>query len=47
MPKRSTDYEDETPTSVETPLPTRYDAKTRQYLFADLEPAERDGVQRT
>lgn len=45
MPKR-TDYEDDAPTRVETPLPTRYDAKTRQYHFADDEPAERQGAQR-
>lgn len=47
MSKRSTDYEDETPTRVETPLPTRYDHETRQYLIIDDgEPAERPGVQR-
>lgn len=51
MPRR-TDYEDEAPTRVETPLPTRYDAQTRQYHFRDDEPAEcpkaeRQGTQRT
>lgn len=44
MPK-PTDYEDEPPTRVETPLPTRYDRDTRQYLIDD-EPAERPGAQR-
>ena len=46
MPKRPTDYEDEKPTRVETPLPTRYHAETRSYHFDD-EPREREGAQRT
>lgn len=45
---RPTDYEDEAPTRVETPLPTRYDRTTRQYhLRDDEEPRDRDGAQRT
>jgi hypothetical protein len=46
MPKRPADYEDEAPTRVETPLPTRYRAETRTYHFRDEEPAERQGMGR-
>lgn len=46
MKRRPVDYEDEPETHVETPLPTRYDAETRQYHFRDDEPAERQGAQR-
>jgi hypothetical protein len=47
MPKRPADYEDEAPTSVETPLPPiRHDAEALTYRF-DEEPREREGAQRT
>lgn len=42
---RPTDYEDEPPTQVQTPLPTRYDRETRQLLI-DEEPDDRPGTTR-
>lgn len=47
MPKPTTDYEDEAPTRVETPLPPiRHDDRALTYRFDD-EPAERRGASRS
>lgn len=49
QPMRPTDYEEDPPTHVETPLPIRHDPDALTYRFPDdeTEPAEREGAQRT
>lgn len=47
MKHRPADYEDETPTRVQTPLRTRYNHETRQLTLLDDEPDERRAVRWT